>query len=151
MPVLPAAGAQLDLRLVPGAVAAWVIAWQGRLLPSGLLLGAGLLVGIVAVGLLLSRRGGRVLVAAAACGCGAAAAVVTSLHTGARTSGPLAELAAREAAVRVEAVLVDDPRRAVAPTGPGRAPLVVAKVRIERVTAAGRSHVMRASAVVLSS
>ena len=151
MPLLPEAGEPLDLRLVPGAFAAWAVAWQGRLLPSGLLLGAGLVAAMVAVGLLLSRRGGRVLVAAAACGCAAAAAVVTALQTGARTSGPLAELAAREAAVRVEAVLVDDPRRALTPAGPGREPLVVARVRVERVTAAGRSLALRAPAVVLSS
>ncbi len=151
MPLLRSAGEQLDLRLVPGALAAWLVAWQGRLLPSRLLLAAGVLAAVVALGLLLSRRGGRVLVAAAACGCAAAAAVVTSLHTGSRTAGPLAALAAREAAVRVEAVLVDDPRRAVAPPAPGREPLVVARVRLELVTAAGRSLSLRAPAVVLSS
>lgn len=38
MPVLPAAREPLDLRLVPPVLAAWVVAWQGRLLPPAVLL-----------------------------------------------------------------------------------------------------------------
>jgi competence protein ComEC len=105
---------------------------------------------VLSVGLLLSRRGGRVLVLAAACGCAAASALVTAAHTGSRTSGPLPELAAREAAVRAEAVVVDDPRRALTPASPGRPPLVVVRVRVERITSGGRTHRLRAPVVVLS-
>jgi competence protein ComEC len=50
----------------------------------------------------------------------------------------------------VEAVLVDDPRRALTPARPGRPPLLVARVRVERVTAAGRTHRLRSPLVVLS-
>jgi competence protein ComEC len=150
VPLLPAADEPLDLRLVPGALAAWLVAWQGRLLPSSLLAATGLVLAVLSVGLLLSRRGGRVLVLAAACGCAAASALVTATHTSSRTSGPLPELAAREAAVRVEAVVVDDPRRALTPARPGRPPLVVVRVRVERLTSGGRTHHLRAPVVVLS-
>ena len=151
MRLLPDADEPLDLRLVPGALAAWLVAWQGRLLPSQVLLGLGLALAVLAAVLLLSRRGGRVLVVAAAVGCAGASAVVTSLHTGSRTGSPLHGLADREAAVRMEAVLVDDPRRAQTPARPGRPPLVVARVRVERVTAAGRTHRLRSPVVVLTS
>jgi len=150
VPALPSVDEPLDLRLVPGALAAWFVAWQGRLLPSPVLLRLGLVLAVLAVGLLLSRRSGWVLVVAAACGCAAASAVVTSLHTGSRTGSPLHDLAAREAAVRVEAVLVDDPRRALTPVPAGRPALVVARIRVERLTAAGRTHRLRAPVVVLS-
>jgi competence protein ComEC len=139
----------LDLRLVPPALAVWLVAWQGRLLPPGLLLVVGTALALGGLGLLLSRRGGRVLVAAAVCGCAAASAVVTSLHTGALRSGPLPVLAAREAAVQVEAVLTADPRRAGRSTPDGR-DLVVVRVRVELLTAAGRSYRMRRPVVVLS-
>jgi competence protein ComEC len=127
------------------------VAWQGRLLPSRVLLALGAVAGLVTVGLLLSRRGGRVLVAVGACGCAAAAAVVTSAHTGSRTDGVLHQLAQREAAVRVEAVLTADPRRAVSSSGLVGRELVVARLRVERISAAGRTHLLRAPVVVLTS
>jgi competence protein ComEC len=150
LPARPDADRSLDLRLVPPALAVWLVAWQGRLLPPGLLLVLGAALALGGLGLLLSCRGGRVLVAAAVCGCAAASAVVTSLHTGALRSGPLPALAAREAAVQAEAVLTADPRRAVRSTPDGR-DLVVVRVRVELLTAAGRSYRMRRPVVVLSS
>lgn len=149
MPLLPAAGEQLDLRLVPAALAAWVVAWQGRLLPGGALLAAGAVLAATALVLLSSRRGGRVLVAAAVCGCTAASAVVTGLHTGGLRDGPLALAAAREAAVTVEGVLTADPRRALTAAPRGR-DLVVVRLRVERLNAAGRSYLLRTPVVVLS-
>lgn len=106
------------MRLAPAALATWLVAWQGRLLPPRLLLALGLGLGALALLLLASRRGGRVLVLAAVCGCAASSAVVTSFHTDALTDVPIHALAAREAAVRVEAVLTADPRRALT-SGPG--------------------------------
>ena len=149
MPLLPAAGEQLDLRLVPGALAAWLVAWQGRLLPPDLLLGAAGLLAAGCLGLLLTRRGGRVLVAAVACGCAASSAAVTALHTSGLREGPVAAAAAREAAVRVEAVVTADPRVALA-AAPGARQLVVARVRVEVLTTAGVSHRLRTAVVVLS-
>jgi len=149
MPVLPEAREPLDLRLVPAALATWLVAWQGRLMPTALLLAlAGL--SLTACGtLLLLRRDVRSIAVAAVLGCAAASAVVTGLHTGSRTSGPLAELANRAAAVSAEAVLVDDPRKAVASVA-GRE-LYVIRVRVEVLGAAGREHRLRAPVVVLSS
>lgn len=150
MPLLPAAGEQLDLRLVPAALGAWVVAWQGRLLPGGVLLAAGAVLAVAALTLLGSRRGGRVLVAAAVCGCTAASAIATGLHTGGLRDGPLAAAAEREAAVRVEGVLTADPRRALTAAPRGR-DLVVVRLRVERLDAAGRSYRLRTPVVALSS
>ncbi len=149
MPVLPAAGDLLDVRLVPAALATWLVAWQGRLLPNPQLLWIGAILAAAAVVLLASRRGGRVLVAAAVCGCAASSAAVTALHSGPLTDGPLPALAAREAAVRVEAVVTADPRRAVT-QGVGGRDLVVSRVRAEVLTAGGRRYLVRSPVVVLS-
>ncbi len=149
MPLLPDAAEQLDLRLVPAALATWVVAWQGRLLPPRLLLGAGGLLVLVTLLLLLSRRGGRFLLAATVCGCAAASALVTGLHTQGLGAGPVHALASREAAVRVEGVVARDPRR-TATGGPRGGDLVVVRVRVEAVTAGGRRHLLRSPVVVLS-
>ena len=149
MPLLPGAGEGLDLRLVPPALAAWIVAWQGRLVPPRLLL---VLAGVALVGaaaLLAVRRGPRALVATSVLGCAAASALVTGTHVSSRTSGPLAEVAARGGAVMVEAVLTDDPRRTAG--GVGGRELVVARVRVEVLRAGGREHRLRAPVVVLSS
>lgn len=148
--LLPAAGEQLDLRLVPAALATWLVAWQGRLLPSDVLLAVAGVLTIACAFLLLIRRGGRVLLAAVVCGCAASSAAVTALHTGSLRDGPVAGAASREAAVRMEAVLTADPRRAQTPVARGR-PLVVARVRVEVLTTAGRAHRLRTPVVVLSS
>ncbi len=150
MRALPEAGEALDLRLVPPAGAAWLVAWQGRLLPPRLLLWLAAAALAAAIVLLCIRRSGGALVLAAVLGCSAASAAVTALHVDSRLTGPLAVAAHRQAAVTVEAVLVDDPRRALAPAAGGRE-LVVARVRVERVRTAGRTFRLRAPVVVLSS
>jgi competence protein ComEC len=137
-----------DLRLGLPAVAAWIVAWQARLVDPRLvgLLAAGLLVGAVVS---LVRQ--QFLVAAVLV-CAAGSGAVTAMHVHSRTTGPLAGLAARQAAVAVEAVLLDDPRVA-SPRGDQltfRA-LVAARVRVERVTAAGESIRLRQQVLVLSS
>ena len=138
MRVLPQAGAPLDLRLVPAALAAWLVAWQGRLLPPRLLLAAALVLALLAAGLLVRRA----TVAAAVLGCAAASAVVTGLHVESRTTGPLATAAQQRAAVTVEAVLTDDPRRAASDPE-----LVVVRLRVDELRAAGRVHRLRAPVV----
>ena len=90
MPLLPSAREPLDLRLVLPALAAWLVAWRGRLLPPSALLAAAGVALLCAVGLLLVRRGPRAVVAAAVLGCAAASATVTGLHVASRTSGPVA-------------------------------------------------------------
>ena len=156
MPVLPRAGEPLDLRLVPPALAVWLVAWQGRLLAPRILLVTAALAAVLAAALLLRRAPsgapsrGRRLVTAAVLGCAAASATVTAVHVASRTTGPLAQAAADESAVTVEAVLTDDPRRAAAAMPAGRE-LVVVRLRVVELRAAGRVHALRAPVVLLSS
>ena len=151
MRVLRAAADPLDLRLVPPALAAWLVAWQGRLLPPRLLLAAAVAAALLSAVLLVRRARGRLLVVAVVLGCGAASAAVTAAHVALRTTGPLATAAARESAVAVEAVLTDDPRRALGPSAlPGRE-LVVVRLRVEVLHADGRTSRLRAPVVLLSS
>ncbi len=145
----PAATAEpLDLRLVPAAVTAWVVAWQVRVVPPLPVVVLAAVAAAAGVLLLLwsPRRGSAGL--AAALLCAAAAGTCTAARVHARTSGPLPDLAGRGAAVAVEAVLTDDPRETTS-TSPAPS-LVVARVRVERVTAAGRSHELRAPVLVLT-
>jgi competence protein ComEC len=99
-----------------------------------------------------TTAGGRVrwasLIAAVGL-CAAAASAATGLRVASRTGSPLAALAADRAAVAVTAVLSDDPR-AVAAKGPGRQPLFVVRVRVERLDHAGRSVSLRQPLLVLA-
>lgn len=101
----------VDLRLAAPAVAAWLVAWQARAVPPGWVAVGSVLA--LALGVLLAVRGrGRARVVGVCLLCAAAAGVATSLRVEARTTGQLAELGAARAAVVVEAVVLDDPRRA---------------------------------------
>ena len=133
----------LDARLVLPAVAAWLVAWQVRLLPARVA-AAGAVVLLVA-GLLCVRS--RRWPVAAVLVCAAAAAVATSARTQVRSAGPVPELAAREAAVVVTGVLTEDPHL----SGSGPRQVVVARLRVERVDSGGRVHRVRVPVVVLSS
>lgn len=141
----------LDLRLGLPALAAWAVAWQGRLVPPATLASLGLLAALAGAALLLRTSSGRALVAAAVLGCAAASALVTALHTQGRGSGPLVEAAARGAAVSAEVVLRDDPRSVTS----SRAVLavrsvVVARVEVRRVDVGGRRVLLRQPVLVLS-
>ena len=142
----------LDLRLALPAAAAWVTAWQGRLLPPSLLVGLAALASLAAVGVLLRSRAGWAAVVAACLACAAAAGLATAIRVHARTTGPLAAAADRSAAVVLSGVLVDDPR----PVAPRTSvlsfrELVVARVRVERMRVAGRDVRLREPVLVLSS
>ena len=161
---------RLDLRLAVPAASAWVVAWQGRLLPVGLLLALSA-VSAVAAGLVLragtartgkartgtartgAARAGRVraLVLAASLACGAAAGLATAARVHARSTGPLAVAAREGAAVVVEGVLLDDPR-VVPPKGAVLAfrQLVVARVRVEQLQVAGRQLRLREPVLVFA-
>ncbi|HUR13880.1 MAG TPA: ComEC/Rec2 family competence protein [Mycobacteriales bacterium] len=141
-----------DLRLALPALAAWLVAWQGRLVPPGLLCALALvLVVLAALVVLLSTADAAALVAAVLA-CGAAAGLATAARVHARTTGPLASAAQAGAAVVLEGVLTDDPR-AVPPKGDVLAfrPLVAARVRVTGLTVAGRSYRLRQPLLVLSS
>ena len=156
--VLPGGGG-LDLRLAVPALAAWLVAWQGRLLPPAVLYGVaavclgGALLVLVGMRVGPARGAASWWVLAAVLGCSAAAAGTTAVHQSSRSSGPLAEAAARQGAVTVEAVLIDDPRRSLGAGGPGglERDLVVARVRVELLVVGGAAHELRAPVVVLGS
>ncbi|HWG94718.1 MAG TPA: ComEC/Rec2 family competence protein [Mycobacteriales bacterium] len=139
-----------DLRLVPPALAVWLLTWHGWRAPAGVLLGLAAVLALAVPVLLVRRVSPSSRVVAAVCACTAAAAVVTGLHGAARSSGPLAELAPQEASVAVEGTLTADPRRAVRAQAGGR-PLVVVRLRVERLEARGEVHRLRAPALLLSS
>jgi competence protein ComEC len=136
-----------DLRLAIPAVAAWVVAWQGRRLAPAVLLVVVALLVAAAAAVLLRRRTGSALVAAVLV-CAAGAGLATAARTAGREVEPVRSAAAREAAAEVEAVVTDDPRRAVSPSARD---LVVTRVRVEVLRVAGREHRLRVPVVVLSS
>lgn len=132
----------LDVRLALPAVAAWLVAWQGRWLAPGVL--TVLCVTAAVTGLLLMRRSGAV---AAVLICAAAGGLALAGRVEARRSGPLPGLAATASAVVLDAVITDDPRRVAARHGD----LFVTRVRVQRLQAAGQSQRVRAAVLVLSS
>jgi competence protein ComEC len=153
------AAARPDLRLLLPALAAWLVAWQGRLLPVELLLASSGLAAAAGLVLLLRSRAAASpsaaavrLVAAATFTVAAAAAAVTAAHVSARTGGPVEALAAGQSSVSVVGVVTADPRRAHPRPGHVRAQeLVVVQLRVEQLVAAGRVHRLRTPVVVLSS
>lgn len=138
----------LDLRLAAPAAAAWIVAWQGRLLPTRWLVGTAIVLCVAAAGLLLGRRA----LLAATCACAAAAGLVTLAHQQGLHSGPLALAAKGSAAVAVEAVLLDDPR-VVPRRGDVLAfrQVLVATVRVETLEVAGRRFHLRSRVLVIAS
>jgi competence protein ComEC len=79
--------------------------------------------------------------------------VATAARVHGRTTGPVHDAAVRGAAVAVEGVLVDDPRLVV--PKPGRGVLavrdtVLVRLRVERLTAAGRVSKVRTPVLVLT-
>lgn len=141
-----------DLRLGFPAVATWVVAWQGRLLPPYVLVVVALCLLVVALAVLLRSHEGRALVVAATLGCAAAAGLVTASHVHSRTSGPLAAAAVKGSSATIEAVLVEDPR--VVPTKAAALAfreLIVARVRVEVLEAAGERVRLRQPVMVFAS
>jgi len=137
-----------DLRLVLPAMAAWVVAWQGRVLPARWLLLGACLLAAAAGAVLLRSRHRHAAVAAAVLLCAAASAASVGARVQVRTSGPLPALAQRSAAVAVLGVVLEDPRLAAEQTG--ARPLVVVRIRAEQVEAAGETTRLRAPLLVLS-
>lgn len=142
----------LDLRVALPAVAAWLVAGQGRLLPPGVLALGACCVALFAALVLLRSRGPRAAVVAAVCVCAAAAGLATAARGHARRTGPLAQAARSSSSVTVEGVLTDDPR-AVPPKADVLTfrQLVVAHVRVERLLVAGRDVHLREPVLILSS
>ena len=139
-------------RLGLPSAAAWVTAWQGRLLPPYLLAGCALVLLVITARVLLRSRAGWAAVLAATLVCAAAAGLATAARGHAHTHGPLAQAATAQASVRVEGVLPEDPR-IVPPKGDVLSfqQLVVARLRVERLEVAGRVFHQRQPVLVLTS
>jgi competence protein ComEC len=140
-----------DLRLALPAAAAWLVAWQGRLLPPRALGGLALALAVASVVVLLRSRQARAAVVAATLVAAAASGLATAVRVHLRTEGPLVAAAARSASVAVEGVLLDDPRQ-VPSKGQALAvrELVIARLRVERLDHAGRSFALRQPVLVLA-
>lgn len=143
-----------DLRLLAPAIVVWVVAAVSLQLPPLVVLAAAA-VAVVVSGWIASRWRHRAAAAVVigALLCGAAAGVAAAVRVQARTTGVVHDAAARQSAVTIEGVLLDDPR-VVAPK-PGSGALVVrdimvARVRAERLTTAGRVLRVRTAVLVLS-
>lgn len=135
-----------DLRLVLGALAAWL----SVLVTLGLPARTGLVVGgaaLAASGTVLAGRRRWGATAALLLGCAGAAALATATRVAAVEHSPLTTLADHRAAVTVELVVTGDPRPLAVTAGP---PRVLLGARAERVTAEGQSWSMSGRLLVLA-
>jgi competence protein ComEC len=140
-----------DLRLLAPALAVWLVTAAAlRLAPSAVLVAV--LTALLAAAVLWRRRGHALVVVVLLCG--AAAGVSTAARVQARTTGVVHDAATHGSAVSVDAVVLDDPH--IVPPKPGSGVLVVrdvivAHLRVERVTTAGREYAVRSPVLVVSS
>ncbi|HEX5497369.1 MAG TPA: ComEC/Rec2 family competence protein [Mycobacteriales bacterium] len=141
-------GPPLDLRLLPAAVAAWLVTWLGLgWSPTGsILVGCGC--AAVAGALVRSDRPTR-RAAGLALGCAAIAAVLVGVRVHARGSSPLRGLASVRAAATVWLVVRADPRP-LRPHGVTGVPRVAVPARALRVRSGGRGWRLRADVLVLA-
>jgi len=145
-PAPPAARA--DLRLALGALAAWLAAAGalGATARTGYLVGG---VAVLAATAALALRRAWVPAAALVIGCAGVAVLATAVRVQARDSSPLTRLAAVHAAVTVDLVVRDDPRRIRSgPTAGGDRVTVLA--RVERVASGGRQWTVSNDVLVLA-
>jgi competence protein ComEC len=139
-----------DLRLLAPAVAVWLVAAIAlHLRPVVVLVAAAAAVLAAAV---LSRRSVTTVVVGVLL-CSAAAALSAGVRVHARTTGVVHDAAVARSAVTIEAVLLDDPRVLAPRAGSGALVVrdtVLARVRVERITTAGRVIAVRSPVLVLS-
>jgi competence protein ComEC len=139
-----------DLRLLGSAVAAWVVAAVSLQLRPLVVVAAAAVAVLTAVW--LGRRSAAALVIGVLL-CGSAAGIATAARVHARTTGAVHDAGVHRSAVTVEGVVLDDPR--VLPPNPGSGALVVrdvvvVRVRVERLTTAGRVVRVRSPVLVLT-
>jgi competence protein ComEC len=143
-----------DLRLLAPAVGVWVVAAVALHLRPVVVLVAAVMAVLAAGVVLRRRRSDAALILVGVLLCSAAAGVVTAARVHARTTGPVHDAAGRQAAVTVEGVLLDDPRVVVPKPGSGALvvrDVLVARLRAEQVTTAGRVLRIRTPILVVSS
>lgn len=140
-----------DVRLLAPAVAVWVVAAVARQLPPVVVVVAAAVAVLAAAA--VHRRSGAAVVAGVLL-CSAAAGVAAAVRVQARTTGPVHDAATQRAAVTVEGVLLEDPRLVAPKPGAGALAVrdvVVARIRSDRLTAAGRVQRVRTAVLVISS
>jgi competence protein ComEC len=140
-----------DLRLLGPALAVWVVAALALHLPPVVVLAAAS-GAVLAAALLARRRAAALLVGVLLCGAAAGVAAAARVH--ARTTGTVHDAAAARSAVTVEGVVLDDPRVLAPRPGSGALvvrDVVVVRLRVERLTTAGRLFRVRTSVLVLTS
>ena len=142
---------RLDARLLLPATAGWLAA--AVLLGSGWWASVAVAAGsVVAAAVLwrLRRRAGWCVTALGVAVVVAALGTVAGLHVRAIGSGPVAELAAADAAVTVRLRLAGDPVLRSSP-GSRRPPYVVVRGVVERVSGRGRTDRVRTPVLVVGS
>lgn len=138
----------LDLRLLPVALAGWVVTWLGL----GWSPGTSLLVGcgcVVLAGLLARCDRPACRAAVLALGGVAVAAVLLGVRVQARNASPLRALAEARSTATLVLVVRDDPRL-LRPHGLTGSPQVAVPARAMRVSSGGRRWRMRADILVLA-
>ena len=139
-----------DLRLLGPAVVVWVVAAVSLQLPVAAVL-AGSAAALTAAAV-LHRRVAAMVVALLLCT--SAAGVATAVRVHARTTGPVHDAAGQHAAVTVFGVILDDPRTLVPKPGSGILAVrdqMLVRLRIERLSFAGRDVRVRTPVLVISS
>ena len=143
------ASSRPDLRLFPAAAGTWVGVLVGVGAPLWMLLAAmtGIALAAIVVARIVGSRPARLAgIVALLCLLGGLLAGAT--RATAVRAGPVDEMAAKRADVRVTGILTNDPQLR---TAPGRAPYVIAKLRIEQVSGGGVRATVRSPALLLAS
>jgi competence protein ComEC len=140
-----------DLRLLAPAVTVWVVAAIALHLSPAVVLAA--VAGAVLAAAWLGRRSAAALVLVVLL-CGSAAGLAAAVRVHARTTGVVHDAAMQRSAVTVDAVVLEDPR-VLAPRASSGAlvvrDIVVVRIRVERLTSAGRVMRVRTPVLVLTS
>ena len=141
-----------DLRLVPGAVGAWLGVLAGLHTSAVVQAVLALVAAVLALAGLATTRSGAgrlaivVTLAAVLVGMAGGAARSTAVHT-----GPVAELAATGARVSVDAVVTKDPSLRSGEMSASGEPYVVAQLRVERITGRGIAADVRTPVMLVAS
>ncbi|WP_245240527.1 ComEC/Rec2 family competence protein [Streptomyces spiramenti] len=144
----------LDLRLVPPAIAAWAAAALCLQLPTGTVVPLVVVAWLAALALLapaLRRRRALTVTATLALLAAAAAGTSAGLHAAAARSGPLPQLAEREALVEVDVTVTGDPRMARPKPGAWTRPLLITATADRLITAEGGSTEIRTPILLIVS
>ena len=143
----PPAAPVIDLRLVPAALAGWLVTWLGLVVPPGASLGLAVAAGVgTAIAVLSPWRAGPALVLAL--GCVAASAAAVGVQVAARDASPLAGLARDRQDARLRVVVADDPKPVTG--GPGGQHRVALPARVTEVSAGERHWRLSGRVLVLA-